>query len=324
MIQSIQCRKMIYFIIPFLILTSCKSKVDMKSDDSTQINQDSTMIKISLAEWSYHRALQDKKMDNLDFAAKAAQLGFKGIEYVNKFFKDKAQDTLYLNKLNEKATAAGVKQLLIMIDDEGDLGDTDAIKRNEAVQNHHKWVDAAAYLGCHSIRVNARGKGSREEVAEAAVLALSELADYAATKHINVIVENHGGYSSDGSWLSSIMSKINKPNAGTLPDFGNFCITSETMEGGKTKCIEEYDRYKGVAEMMPYAKAVSAKSHDFGELGFETKTDYLRMLEIVKNAGYKGYLGVEYEGESLSEEDGVIATKKLIEKCLKQLYHTKE
>jgi sugar phosphate isomerase/epimerase len=221
--------------------------------------------------------------------------------------------------MTAKANAAGVKQLLIMIDGEGHLGDPDATKRNEAVLNHHKWVDAAAFLGCHSIRVNAHGEGSSDVVANAAIDGLSKLAGYAASKNINVIVENHGGYSSNGKWLADVMSKINKPNCGTLPDFGNFCLKTEKDAQGATKCVEEYDRYKGVEELMPYAKAVSAKSFDFGELGFETTIDYPRMMDIVKKANYSGFIGVEYEGKVLSEEEGVKATKMLIENCLKEL-----
>lgn len=307
--------RVIHFLMAIMLFSSCKNAADSKNNDMTESTSDTARMKISLAQWSFHKALQSGKMDNLDFAGKAGSMGFEGIEYVNVFFKDKAADTSYLQQMTEKANAAGVKQLLIMIDGEGYLADLDDSKRDIAVKNHHKWVDAAAYLGCHSIRVNAHGEGSKDEVAQAAIKGLTALAEYAATRNINVIVENHGGYSSDGTWLSSVMSQINKPNVGTLPDFGNFCV-----KPGKEKCEEEYNRYKGVEELMPYAKAVSAKSHDFGELGFETRTDYLRMMEIVKNAGYNGFVGVEYEGSTLSEEDGVQATKKLIEKCFEQLY----
>jgi sugar phosphate isomerase/epimerase len=301
-------------IFAFFFL-ECKNQSGTK-ESMAMTNQDTTLLKISLAEWSYHTALQSGKMNHLDFATKAGELGFAGVEYVNQFFKDKAQDTAYLNKMTEKANAAGVKQLLIMIDGEGYLGDIDAKKRNDAVTNHYKWVDAAAYLGCHSIRVNAHGEGTAEEVAKAAKEGLSQLADYAATKNINVIVENHGGYSSNGEWLTGVIAGINKPNSGTLPDFGNFCLRREKADMWQSPCVEEYDRYKGVAEMMPYAKAVSAKSFDFGEMGFETTLDYPRLIEIVLSSGYHGYIGVEYEGKNLGEEEGVKATKLLIEKCI--------
>ncbi len=301
-----------------LAIMSCKEPA--KNDVVVvKNNVDPNTIKISLAQWSFHKALMSKEMDNLDFAAKASSLGFEGIEYVNQFFKDKAQDTAYLAQMTLKAKAAGVRQLLIMVDGEGYLGDADESKRAEAINNHRKWVDAAAFLGCHSIRVNAHGEGASEEVAKYAVDGLSKLSDYAATKNINVLVENHGGYSSNGTWLAGVMAAVNKTNCGTLPDFGNFCVKRQDDKIWDSPCIEEYDRYKGVGELMPYAKAVSAKSYEFGELGFETTIDYLKMLGIVKDAGYSGYIGVEYEGSRMSEEEGVKATKELIEKCLKEI-----
>lgn len=283
---------------------------------ATAAVQDSSTLKISLAEWSFHKALFDKKMDHLGFIAKAGAMGFSGVEYVNQFFADKASDTSYLNKMTAASKKAGVAQLLIMVDGEGYLADMDKAKRDSAVANHYKWVDAAAYLGCHSIRVNAHGEGNADEVAAAAIDGLSRLATYAQTKNINVIVENHGGHSSDGQWLSNVMTKINKPNCGTLPDFGNFCLKRKDGAMWGTPCLEEYDRYKGVEELLPFAKAVSAKSYDFGEMGYETTIDYTKMIELVRQSGYAGYIGVEYEGENIGEEEGVIATKKLLEKCM--------
>lgn len=283
---------------------------------ATATVQDSSTLKISLAEWSFHKALFDKKMDHLGFIAKAGVMGFSGVEYVNQFFADKATDTSYLNKMTAASKKAGVAQLLIMVDGEGYLADMDKTKRDSAVANHYKWVDAAAYLGCHSIRVNAHGEGNADEVAAAAIDGLSRLATYAQTKNINVIVENHGGHSSDGQWLSNVMTKINKPNCGTLPDFGNFCLKRKDGAMWGTPCLEEYDRYKGVEELLPFAKAVSAKSYDFGEMGYETTIDYTKMIELVRQSGYAGYIGVEYEGENIGEEEGVIATKKLLEKCM--------
>ena len=271
-------------------------------------------FKISLAQWSLHKSLGRNSeipatMDNLDFAAKARSFGIDGLEYVNQFFADKATDTAYLNEMNKRAADNDCKNLLIMIDREGNLGDTDEKKRMEAVENHYKWIDAAKHLGCHSIRVNAAGEGTAEEVAAAAVLGLGKLAEYGKSAGLNVIVENHGGYSSDATWLSGVMKQINMDNCGTLPDFGNFCI-----QRGKEGCDNEYDRYKGIEELMPFAKAVSAKSNVFDAEGNERVMDYLRIMKIVKDHGYKGYVGIEYEGSELSEDEGIIATKKLLEK----------
>ena len=260
-------------------------------------------FKISLAQWSWHKRLfgQAKpKLDNLDFAKVAFALGIKAIEYVNIFFMDKGNDTKYLAEMKKRAGDLGVKSVLIMCDDEGALGDPDSQLRNQAVSNHHKWVQAAKYLGCHSIRVNAYSKGTAEEQQKLAADGLRRLCEYAAQHDINVIVENHGGLSSDGRWLTGVIKKVDLPNCGTLPDFGNF--------------PPEADIYKAVELLMPYAKSVSAKSYDFDEKGDETKIDYYRMMKIVLDAGYKNYVGIEYEGERLSETDGIIATKKLLEK----------
>lgn len=303
---------LVLFLSSIWACNNPKSSTNM----ATATVQDTSTYKLSLAEWSFHKALKDKKMGHLGFIAKAGAMGFSGVEYVNQFFADKASDTSYLNKMTAASKKAGVEQLLIMIDNEGYLADMDKAKRDSAVINHYKWVDAAAYLGCHSIRVNAHGEGNADEVAAAAIDGLSRLATYAQTKNINVIVENHGGHSSDGQWLSNVMTKINKPNCGTLPDFGNFCLKRKDGAMWGTPCLEEYDRYKGVKELLPFAKAVSAKSYDFGEMGYETTIDYTKMIELVRQSGYAGYIGVEYEGENIGEEEGVIATKKLLEKCM--------
>jgi sugar phosphate isomerase/epimerase len=267
---------------------------------------------ISLAEWSLHRTLFAKKLDHLDFPRAAKQeFGLEAIELVNQFFKDKARDQAYLAEFKRRADGIGVKILLIMVDGEGALGDPDAVKRKQAVENHHKWVEAAKYFNCHSIRVNAEtgGLGSPEEQMDRAAEGLRQLAQFAGKHGLNVIVENHGGLSSNGRWLAGVMKKVNLPNCGTLPDFGNFQI----REG------EVYDRYQGVAEMMPFAKAVSAKSHDFDGDGNEVNTDYPRMMKIVIEAGYRGYVGIEYEGERLGEPEGIRATKALLERIQREL-----
>lgn len=279
-----------------------------------------TFFEISLAQWSLHQSFFDNKLDNLDFAAKARNdFGIDAIEYVNAFFADKAKDQAYLKQMKQRAEDNGVKSLLIMIDREGNLGTPDDVERKLAVENHYKWVDAAKFLGCHSIRVNAFGEGTHEQVAAAAVDGLGALAEYATKLDLNVIVENHGSYSSNGQWLAGVMQQVNMKNCGTLPDFGNFCIKRSGPGFWEGDCVNEYDRYKGVQELMPFAKAVSAKTHDFNEKGEEIHTDYLKMMQIVKDANYKGYVGIEYEGKKLSEDEGIMATKKLLEKVRTQL-----
>lgn len=265
---------------------------------------------ISLAEWSLHKALFAKKLTNLDFPELAKkEFGISIVEYVNQFFKDKAEDKTYLAELLKRAKDNGVSNHLIMIDGEGGLGELDAAVRNKAVENHYKWVEAAKYLGCKTIRVNAFGKGSDEEIAKAAVDGLGKLGEFAAKTGINVIVENHGGSSSNGKWLSGVMKQVNMKNVGTLPDFGNFCI-KRSADG----CAESYDRYQGTQELMPFAKGVSAKTYDFDEKGNCVETDYTKILKIVKATGFKGIAGIEYEGSKLSEYDGIKATKALLER----------
>lgn len=268
------------------------------------------LFRISLAEWSLNRALKGGKLDNLDFAKTAKEdYGIEAVEYVNQFFMDKAQDQKYLAEMKQRAADLGVKSLLIMIDGEGALGDADEKRRTAAVEQHYPWVEAAKFLGCHAIRVNAASSGSYEEQLDRAADGLRRVAAFADQHGIDVIVENHGGLSSNGQWLSAVIKKVGHKRCGTLPDFGNFRIA----EG------KDYDRYQGVAELMPYAKAVSAKSHDFDEQGNETHTDYRKMMQIVLDAGYHGYVGIEYEGGKLSEPEGIKATKKLLEKVRAEL-----
>ncbi len=278
--------------------------------DQSYGDDNDLFFNISLAEWSLHRSIFDGVLTNLDFPSKARKdFDIGAVEYVNQFFKDKAKDKSYLKKLLTRSKDHGVRNLLIMVDEEGDLGTTDSDALEESIQNHHKWVDAASFLGCHSIRVNARGKGSPEEVAKAAVEGLSRLTEYAAERDINVLVENHGGYSSDAGWLTDVIERVDHPRCGTLPDFGNFQISED----------KTYDRYRGVRQLMPYARGVSAKSFDFDEKGRETTIDYEKMLEIIKEAGYTGHIGIEYEGDRLSEAEGIKATRQLLTKIGKEL-----
>lgn len=272
-------------------------------------------FEISLAEWSLHKALFAKKMTNLEFPEKAKkEFGISTVEYVNQFFKDKAKDQTYLKELLMRCKDNGVKNHLIMCDGEGGMAELDATKRNQAVENHYKWVEAAKFLGCKTIRVNAYGNGSPEDVKKAAVDGLGKLGEFAKPFGINVIVENHGGMSSNGQWLADVMKQVNMKNVGTLPDFGNFCIKRNAKDF--KICEDSYDRYQGTQELMPFAKGVSAKSYDFDANGNCVETDYAKIMKIVKDSGFKGYVGIEYEGNTLSEEEGIRKTKALLERFL--------
>jgi L-ribulose-5-phosphate 3-epimerase len=267
-------------------------------------------FRISLAQWSFNRSLFGNKMTNLDFPVVARRdYGIDVVEYVNQFFMDKAQDQNYLAQLKQRCDDNGVKSGLIMCDREGALGDPDSAARTKTVENHYKWVTAAAYLGCHSIRVNAQSTGTFGAQLDFATDGLRRLSEFGAQHGINVIVENHGGLSSHGKWLASVIEQVGLPNCGTLPDFGNFNIAKD----------KPYDRYLGVTELLPFAKGVSAKSYAFDAKGNETTIDYLRMLRIVRDSGYRGYIGIEFEGRDISEQEGIRATQKLLERVRQKL-----
>lgn len=261
-------------------------------------------FRISLAQWSLHRTHGSGALPALGFPARARRLGFEAIEYVNSFFRAQVRDFGWLGELRRRCEGEGVRSLLIMCDGLGALGDADEAARAQAVENHRPWLEAAAFLGCHSIRVNAQSSGDWEEQRTRAADGLGRLCRAAEASGLNVIVENHGGLSSNGKWLAEVMRAVDHPRCGTLPDFGNFHLGDG----------EWYDRYEGVRELMPFAKAVSAKSHEFDDAGNETRTDYRRMLGIVLDAGYRSWIGVEYEGDGLPEERGILLTKALLER----------
>ncbi len=273
-------------------------------------------FRISLAQWSLHRALFSKEIDALDFPRIARErYGIGAVELVNQFFMDRARDGAYLKEMKQRADDAGVSILLVMCDGIGEMGDPDPAARGRAVDGHVRWLEAAAALGCHSIRVNAGSKGGYEEQQRLAADGLHRLSTLAVGYGLGVIVENHGGLSSNGAWLAGVIERVGLANCGTLPDFGNFCLDwSREKEADAW-----YDRYLGVEQLMAFAKAVSAKSHEFDEKGNEVRTDYLRMMRIVLDAGYTGYVGIEYEGETMSEHEGILSTKKLLERVGRQL-----
>ncbi len=281
-------------------------------------NRKKNPLKISLAEWSLNNALYDNEITNLDFPLYAKkEFDINAVEYVSRFFKGTSNE--YLAELLKRTNDNEVTNVLIMVDDEGDLAFLYDPARIQAVERHYRWVEAAKILGCHSIRVNAKGEeGTPEEAAKAAVDGLGRLVEYGEKLEVGVIVENHGGYSSDGKWLANVISQVNSKFCGSLPDFGNFCI-KKVEEKGQEKCLEEYDRYLGMKELMPFARGVSAKSNDFDEDGNETSTDYRKMMQIILDSGYNGYIGIEYEKARLSEKEGIIATRKLLEKAYNEL-----
>ncbi len=268
-------------------------------------NKKAPLYKISLAQYSLHRSFRSGKLKAVDFARiSREEFGLDAIEYVNQFYFDSLNDKL-VKELKTRADNEGVKSLLIMCDHEGALGDPDSNLRKIAVKNHYRWADAAHVLGCHSLRVNAQSAGSYQEQMKFAADGLNQLAAYCEKLDLNVIVENHGGYSSNGAWLAGVMKLADNPRVGTLPDFGNFIINRETGES--------YDKYQGVQELLPFAKAVSAKAYKFNDKGEEPDIDFFRMMKMVVDAGYSGYVGIEYEGEDDDEVKGIKLTQNLLE-----------
>ena len=279
----------------------------------------SPFFKLSLAQWSLHNAIQKGDLNPYDFAAKAKDLGFEGIEYVNDLYRDvmtaKDKNTAlkqFIAQSNAQAKEHGVENVLIMIDGEGDLAVPSVKERNKAIENHKAWVETAAAMGCHSIRINLFGERDEQAWKAQSAESMLKLGEFAAPYNINIIVENHGYLSSNAALVMEMLKDVNLSNCGTLPDFGNFCLERSKGARWDGACIKEYDRYQGVEELLPRAFAVSAKSHDFNADGNEKHTDYLRMLKLVKSSGYKGFIGVEYEGGGLSEVDGILATKNLL------------
>lgn len=306
-----------------LMTYACKEqqKKAVQEESVTEtMSESTTFFELSLAQWSMHRMIREDGVDPYSFAEKAKAWGFSGLEYVSQLYvteleaagySQEAMDA-FVQKSNAEAEKHGLTNVLIMVDREGDLATSDAEERNKAVENHYKWVDAAAAMGCHAIRVNLSGSDDPDQWIKNSIEGLSALATYGAEKGIEVIVENHGGLSSNAALLAQVMDEVSMDNCGTLPDFGNFCIRRNDPADYSKGCAEAYDIYKGVEELMPHAKAVSAKSHDFDASGNETEIDYVKMLQIVKNAGFKGFIGVEYEGNILGEGEGIIATRDLL------------
>jgi sugar phosphate isomerase/epimerase len=288
-------------------------------------------FKLAISQFSFASQFWTKQLDPLDFATKSKELGISGLDYCSMFFADKAKDQQYLGELKKRAADNGSYNLRIMIDGEGVLGDLNDTTRLKAVENHYKWMDAAATIGCPMIRVNVEGEGAPADVAKAAVDSLGKLIEYGSKQNIDVIVENHVGISCNAAWLAGVMKQVNSKHCGTLADFGNFCInrtkpgTNDIAGYMKTKCLEEYDRYKGIEELMPFAKGVHAKTHVFDASGNDTETDFYKMFKIIKNSGFNGWVSIEYEGglfkmytkdsKYLDDYAGVAATKKLVEKA---------
>ena len=311
-----------FFLFSFLIISCKKNTINKSTSSIKSPDNEEVFFKLSLAQWSLHKYVLREKKSPFHFASQAKKMGFEGLEYVNQLYKfeiEKLGFDIVIDSLKRVSEKESIKNLLIMIDGEGNLADPDINIRDQAVENHKRWVDAAAKLGCHSIRVNTVGTNDPEIWKITVVDGLRKLSEYAATKNINILCENHGSFSSNPEMLMDAIKNVNMKNCGTLPDFGNWCLKRK-VANGKVDCLEVYpDKYKGTELMMPAAMAVSAKSYDFDEEGNETTIDFMKIMQIVKDAGYTGFIGVEYEGKRLNEADGIKATRDLLLKSAAKL-----
>ncbi|QLE00890.1 sugar phosphate isomerase/epimerase [Galbibacter sp. BG1] len=316
--------------LSFLGMYACKNNHSKKNNSPTEEVSFEPFFKFSLAQWSMHKMILEQGENPMNFAEKAKSWGFTGLEYVsqlyNKEIEKRGNDNNAIISLAEdlkkKSDEHQMHNQIMMVDLPGEdnlLATPNEEMRTKAIENHKIWVDATSVLGCHSMRINLFGSMEKEEWKEASIASLTVLTAYAEEKRVNIIVENHGYLSSNAALLAEVIETVNKSNCGTLPDFGNFCLRREGDALWDAPCIEEYDMYKGVKELMPYAKGVSAKSYNFNKEGKETKIDYYKMMQIVKDAGFTGYVGVEYEGEAISEEKGILATKALLLDVAKKL-----
>ena len=321
-----------YLFICVFLFFSCKKEQEKNEDAASAKTETTTMdtaknYKYSLAQWSLHVPFMNGDLDPMDFAQIAKDEGYTGLEYVTQLYPQVHGDKtnyqeIVMNlaaELKKRSDAAGMENVLLMVDGDGELADPDPEKRAEAIKTHKIWMDAAAIMGAGAIRANLFGEEDPEKWHEVSVAALKELATYGAEVGVSILIENHGGLSSSGQALAAVMEAVNMPTCGTLPDFGNFCLRREGGERWGATCVEEYDIYQGIEELMPYAQGVSAKSYNFDETGAETKLDYGRLMQIVADAGYTGYIGVEYEGPLDDPKDGMRLTKALVEKSINQL-----
>ena len=300
------------------IVTSLSSGIILSNGYSCSNINNVDKYGISLAQWSLHKMIKiDKTLNPIDFAQKSKELGFDAIEYVSTLYRpilEKLSIKEMTKELINKSKEHDVKNLLIMVDDEGNLSSSNLSEIKEAIEKHKRWIEMASKLECHSVRVNLEGEDQLDKWKDNSIKGLSMLSEFASNYNINIIVENHGGNSSIGKELAEVIKNVNLDNCGTLPDFGNFCIKRKNGSLYDGPCDIEYDKYEGMKDLMPYAKAVSAKSYDFDQFGNETTIDFKKMMDIVREFNYNGYLGIEYEGNNHSESDGIELTKKLIQK----------
>ena len=301
---------------------------------------DKSKMDIGLQMYSFAPLIMQGKFDLLGFPDLVKNTyGINGAEYWSIPFMGRENDKDFLNDLKRRSDDIGVDNLIILVDDIDiktmqsgpSLASSNKNDRDTAIDYHKKWVDVAKNIGCHSIRINLRSEEENDQkILENSSESISKLIEFSKQDNISIVIENHGGITGDADWLVSLMKNVDSKHLGTLPDFGtyNFCIKRGNLnfQSLSENCEDQYDKYLGVKKLMPYAKGVSAKSHEFDKDGEELSTNYSRMIKIISESNYKGYITIEYEGAMkgmfggegtyLNPHEGILATKKLINKYL--------
>ena len=308
-------------------------------NNSLFANYLSKKLKISLQCFSFASEFYKGKFDLSNFSKIVRETyNLDGAEFWSIPFMGKEKNSIFLNELRQKSNDYGIKNTIILVDlldmqtmkQGNSLASIDKKERNQAVEDHKPWIDAAKSIGCDSIRINLWSDASKQDVTKVSLESISKLLEYSSDKNISIVIENHGGYTGDAKWLVNLIKKINNKNLGTLPDFGtlNFCIKRDLSDTEifSSKCLNQYDKYLGVKELLPFAKGISAKSTQFDLKGNETATNFKKMLRLIKKSNFEGYMSIEYEGairdtfsqknNHLSTHDGILATKKLLEKYI--------
>ena len=327
------------FIKNIIKNTAAVSLVSPLLNNDLFANYLSKKIKISLQCFSFASEFYTGKFDLSNFSKIIRETyNLDGAEYWSIPFMGKEKNSSFLSELKQKSNDYGVKNTIILVDlldmetmkQGNSLASVNKKERNQAVEDHKPWIDAAKSIGCDSIRINLWSDASKDEVMKVSIESISKLLEYCSDKNISIVIENHGGYTGDAKWLVNLIKKINNKNLGTLPDFGtlNFCVKRDVSDSEifSSKCLNQYDKYLGVKELLPYAKGISAKSTQFDLKGNETDTNFKKMIRLIKKSNFEGYMSIEYEGairdtfsqqnNHLSTHDGILATKKLIEKYI--------
>jgi L-ribulose-5-phosphate 3-epimerase len=249
---------------------------------------------ISLAQWALVDEIKAGKWKTLDFP-KIARNDFdiSGIEFVNTLFE--VPTINYLNMLKQNAADNGVAMVLIMIDDEGDGCASSEEERKQFVINHRKWIDIAHYLGCCPIRTNCRGTAdvTKEDALRWASESYHMLLEYAGESGTKVLIENHGGISDDADWMVALMKEVDHPLFGTYPDW---------REPGDT-----FDNYNYLQKTAPFAQGMSYRNQPTEELS-------AKMISLSKNAGYRGWYGIESNGREAINQGKSLLNKYLLGK----------